>query len=386
MKSVAYFAQWAIYGRKHFVQDMPVDQLTHVLYSFADVNQENGEVKLVDAWADTDIHFPNDSWNDSGNNLYGNFKQLFLAKKANRNLKILLSIGGWTYSPHFAAPMSTESGRQNFARTSVEILKNVGLDGIDIDWEYPKNSQEARDFVSLLAECRRQLDEHDRTTGHHSLLTIAAPAGEQHIQHLLTAEMDRYLDFWNLMGYDFAGSWDSNSGHQANIFPSRSNPASTPFSVDSAVQRYINGGVPAHKIVLGLPLYGRSFENTDGPGKPYQGIGAGSWEAGVWDYKALPQPGAKEEYDAEIIASWSYDPARRMMISYDNAHCQKEKAEYIKRKGLGGAMWWETSGDKRTDSGESLIKTVVDHFGGPGALEQQQNNLNFPSSKYDNVK
>lgn len=282
--------------------------------------------------------------------------------------------------------MSTETGRQNFARTSVQILKDVGLDGIDIDWEYPKNDQEARDFVSLLAECRRALDEHDRTTGAHSLLTIAAPAGQQHIQHLRIAEMDRYLDFWNLMGYDFAGSWDSSAGHQANIYPSKSNPSSTPFSVDAAVNSYMAGGVRADKIVLGLPLYGRSFENTDGPGKPFSGIGAGSWENGVWDYKALPQSGAQEHYDHEIIASWSYDPSKRLMVSYDNVHTQKEKAEYIKRKGLGGAMWWETSGDKKTDSGASLIKAVVDHFGGPAALEQKPNCLNYPQSKYDNVK
>lgn len=389
LKTIAYFAQWAIYGRKHFVQDIPADLLTHVLYAFANVRPETGEVYLVDTWADTDQHFaPNDSWNDSGTNVYGNFKQLFLQKKRNRNLKNLLSIGGWTYSPNFAQAAATPQGRETFARSSVALLKDFGLDGIDVDWEYPQDETQAQNFVLLLQECRRQLDAYDHSVegGPHSLLTIAAPCGANNYTKLKIREMDRYLDFWNLMAYDFAGAWDSVSGHQANIHASTSNPSSTPFSADAAINAYIGAGVLPDKLILGLPLYGRAFENTDGPGKPFSGVGQGSWENGVWDYKVLPQGGAQEHFDSSTLASWSYDPSARKLISYDTVEAQKAKADYIKQKGLGGAMWWETSGDKKPSEGGSLIKTVVDRFGGTGALEQKHNSLNFPQSKYDNIR
>lgn len=203
--------------------------------------------------------------------------------------------------------------------------------------------------------------------------------------------MTPLLDFYNLMAYDYAGSWDSTAGHQANIFPSSDNPHSTPFSTIAALNHYINiGGVPPSKMVVGMPLYGRAFTNTDGPGSAFSGVGPGSWENGVWDFKALPHAGATEHFDPSIGASWSYDSGSRTLISYDNNEAVRVKADFIRDRELGGGMWWEASGDKGDRNANaqdgSLIGAFVDAVGGVDALDQMGNAIDFPESKYDNIR
>ncbi len=386
LRSVVYFVDWAIYGRQHKPQDLDTSSLTHILFSFANVQQDGG-VKLMDDYADLQIHWEGDSWNDNGNNVYGCVKQLYLLKKQNRNLKVLLSIGGWTYSGNFAAPASTPAGRQRFAQTAVKLLEDLGLDGLDIDWEHPQDAAQAQNYVDLLRAVREELHkaEQKRRVQTHFLLTVACPAGPQNYEKLSIKGMDQYLDFWNLMAYDYAGSWDSKAGHQANLYSSEEDRATTPFSTEAAVDFYIRSGVPSDKLVLGMPLYGRAFQQTQGPGTSFSGVGEGSWENGIWDYKALPKTGAQEHFDPRIGASWSFDVRNGAMISYDTPNATVQKAEYVKTKQLGGGMWWESSGDKPHGQG-SLVEQFVLSSGGQNALEKVPNCLDYPESQYDNLR
>lgn len=313
-------------------------------------------------------------------------KQLNLLKKTNRHLKVLLSIGGWTYSANFKGPAATPEGRQTFANSCTDLLKTLGFDGIDIDWEYPQTPEEAKNFVELLGTLRQALDEYSArcANGYHFEITVACPAGPDNFKKLEVAGMDKYLDAWHLMAYDYAGSWDQVSGHQANLYPSKDAPTSTPFSTVAAVDFYTQNGVAPNKLVLGMPLYGRAFENTEGLGKPFQGVGQGTWEAGVHDYKKLPLESSQEQCDQQCGASYCYNAGKKVLVTYDTPEVARIKTAFIRQRGLGGGMWWESSADK--PGGDSLIQITVDGLGGTGALSKSENCLSFPETKYDNLR
>lgn len=281
-------------------------------------------------------------------------------------------------------PASTESGRATFASSAVKLLADLGFDGLDIDWEYPEDATQARNFVLLLQATREALNQYSQRLPNkpHFYLSVASPAAPTHFHSLDIAGMDASLDFWNLMAYDYAGSWDKQAGHQANLYTSTTNPSSTPFCTDAAVTFYLTAGVHPRKLLLGMPLYGRAFTGTAGPGTPYASVGPGSLENGVWDYKALPPPApAQEVYDPAIGAAWSYDPASRTMVSYDTPEVVRQKLEYLQAKGLGGAMWWEASGDSNV-TGRGLVNLTVKAFEG---LDGLKNVLDYPWSRYANM-
>ena len=170
-------------------------------------------------------------------------------------------------------------------------------------------------------------------------------------------EMDKYVDEWNLMAFDYQGPGFSNfTGHLSNVYPSQSNPRSTDFNTEQAIEFYKENVSSPKKIILGMPLYGRSFANTNGIGQTFNGSGEGTWEAGVWDYKQLPLNGSRVYTDKNVIASYSYDNKTRQLISFDTPEVQTRKAEYLMDEELGGAWWWDSSSDRTDD--KSLVSTV----------------------------
>ncbi|KAH7459192.1 Chitinase 1 [Fusarium oxysporum f. sp. matthiolae] len=303
----------------------------------------------------------------SDSNAHGCVKEIFYLKKQNPHFKAILSIGGWTLSSTFPAAASTAATRTIFATSAVELMKDWGFDGIDVDWEYPAGEVEANNFLLLLEAVRKELDlyasRHARN--HHFELSIAAPAGPSHYGILPSPTLVT-----------------ATTGHTANLYPNDAVPGSTPFSSDTAIKAYLAAGVPSRKLVLGMPLYGRSFESTPGLGQSFTSSEEGSHEKGAWDYKELPRsPSAKMFCDEKAVGCYSYDNNTNQLISFDIPATVEKKVAYIKDLRLGGSMFWEASGDRSGSC--SLIGTSHSAL---GSLDKSKNWLDYPTSRYDNIR
>jgi chitinase len=358
---IGYYASWNIYDRQFFVTDIPADKLTHINYAFVNIS-EDGECLIGDAWADTQFPYPGD---EEGAEFLGNFRQLNLLKEAHPHLQTLLSIGGWSWSDYFSDVALTEESRAKFARSCVAMMKQYGFDGLDIDWEYPGGGGEAgnverpedpQNFTLLLAELRAQLETQGQADGRHYLLTIAAPA------RAWGMELDKitaYLDWINVMTYDFNGAWSAVTGFNAPLYgdPDAPNPTQ---SVDHSIQGYLAAGVPAEQLVMGVPFYGRGWagvgDTNDGLYQPYTRIpGSGDYDYGDLTENYIGQ--YTRHWNEAAQVPWLYDAEAGMMITYDDPESLAKKAAYIREQGLGGAMIWEVGLD---DEARSLITALYD--------------------------
>ncbi|PPJ59712.1 hypothetical protein CBER1_10555 [Cercospora berteroae] len=363
MKKIAYYPSWGVYAREFFPRHITrPDRFTHIFYAFAKVTA-GGRVLLGDPMADLEI-------SDSQSASLGCIKQLHDLKEQSPGLKIILSVGGYSNREAFALPASSSDGRETFADSAVKLMQQYGFDGLDIDWEYPQSETEGANFSRLLALIRDKLDQ--LSTGDF-LLSAAVSVDSAKNYKLPLKDMDAVLDLWILMGYDYATSDDNDAAHAANVYASNMTEE-TPFNADAAVTLFADSGVSISKLILGMPLYGHDFIETDGPGHPFKYSSKGSWDTdntGIWDYKSIPiSADAVVELDSDIMASWSYDARSRTMISFDNTEIAALKARYIMERGLGGAMWWEITGDQPSGSGHSIVDAVIEEFEGEGIISR----------------
>jgi chitinase len=370
---VGYFSSWGIYDREFFVTDIAADKLTHINYAFFLIS-EDGECVLGDEWADTQLPYPGDTEDEP---LLGNFKQLNLLKEAHPGLQTLMSIGGWSGSDYFSDVALTDESRQKFAASCVAMMQQYGFNGVDIDWEFPTgggeegNSERPEDeqnFTLLLAEFRKQLEEVGSSDGQHYLLTIAAPSSKQQYDNIELDKIIVYLDWINVMTYDFSGAWSEQTGFNAPLFTDPASPDLATNNTDATIQGYLDAGVPANQLVVGVPFYGRGWsgvaETNDGLYQPYSGFPAGTFEEGSYEYYDLAANYVgkfQRFWNDTAQVPWLYDAETGTMISYDDPESITMKADYAKTNGLGGIMIWELASD---DPAHSLLNAVYDALNG----------------------
>jgi chitinase len=312
-----------------------------------------------------------------------------LLKQKYRHLKTLISIGGWTLSHDFSTIMNNNITRNKFVDSCINFMLNYGFDGLDFDWEYPGgggletnivNEKDGENFAIFLRDLRNKLNTIEDGKW---LITLAVSADPKKINNLQPNNIHQYCDFINIMTYDFEGSWSTKTGHLANLYKNKNVTES--FSVEEAVNTYLSFNVPSNKLVIGVPFYGRGFANTILPlGNSFSGVGNGTWEAGVYDYKKLPI--GKEYIDNITVSAYSYDETQRLLISYDNPDTIKMKINYVKSKNLGGVMSWSIDSDMPTTSNRSLSNIIFSELTKGTTLQMTANKINFKNSTFINIK
>jgi chitinase len=268
-------------------------------------------------------------------------------KKSNPRLKILLSVGGWQ-GDGFSDAALTDASRQAFADSAVKLLREQSLDGIDIDWEYPGNGiagiqsrpADKQNFTLLLQALRK-------TLGSQYLLTIAA-ADHEFVENIELDQVAAYLDWINLMSYDFFNSLTPTTGHHAGLYRAE-HALPRDRNTDSAVSQYLAAGVAPEKIVLGVAFYGRGFAGVtarnNGVNQPYEHF------EGEHFYKDLVahfigKQGFVRYWDNRAQAPYLWNATSRVFISYDDPQSIAVKARYVLQHRLGGMMFWELSEDR----------------------------------------
>ena len=446
---VGYYAQWAIFSRDYNVSDIHAEHLTHLMYAFYDTlfDETTGvsSIESLDDYADTE--HTEDPGVTQNSDPAGNLGALKLLKENNPHLNIMISLGGWTKSHAFPALASSASGRETLAQAMVAFIKKYPfIDGFDIDWEFPVEGgidgtetvngvlippqphtpDDHKNLVLLLKEMRETFDAAfpvqkkwvTMAGGNNVMNLLSTHVGPgTEADHGVTENIADYTDFITFFGYDFGGNWFDKTSYNAPLYPSN-NPQDPLYrtakdnlytgsgvpqqALDDLVTLYLDHlGIPKEKLVMGIPFYGRLFDNvvhgeveTGLPGLfrdafRYTSSACNSGmhsPQGTWDTRTCEQSGSigfsdlsqgvaanphhyldpndfskvsataaadgwVKYWDDTAKVPYLYNSTTNQFVSYDDPESIAIKVNYLKSKGLGGAMIWELSEDSRDDFG-----------------------------------
>ena len=335
---VGYYASWAA-AQGYGPEKIPAERFTQINYAFAKI--ENGGAVLGDPVRD-------------GRNL----RELTDLRKRNPRLRIVLSLGGWDDSAGFSDAAASAASRSRFAQSCGELLRQHGLDGVDLDWEYPVSGgapgvthrpQDRENFTLLLRELRRTLDRQGRQEGKRYVLTVAGAMSGGYLNQIEPQAVAETVDHIFLMAYDLHGPWDAYTDFNAPLHIPADGPPRFRTSVDEGISAWLGQGVPAEKLVLGMPLYGYIYQGVDQRnGGLYQSFASGgsiSWDKVKGEYLDAPGYRRYRHEGAEV----PYLCGNRSFLSYDDPASIAAKAELARRRGLGGVGFWELSQDRSGD-------------------------------------
>ncbi|CAK5069823.1 unnamed protein product [Meloidogyne enterolobii] len=330
-----YFTNWAIYrsGRAKFApEDYAPGLCTHIFYAFAYFN-ESFEAYAID---------PNDLPNDS--DPLGQYARVVALKKYDPNLKFVMSFGGWTFSTTttlFQNMTSSKQNREKFIKSSIAFVRKHGFDGIDLDNEYP----DSKENFNLLLQEFHLASCNEKNVKNKLIITAAVAAGIDIVKKSYDiATMAKYVDFINLMTYDFHITSENKTGYNS---PLRTNDS---LNIIDAANYWVRGGMPRNKIIIGFPTYAHGFKLAN-PNSKDLSVGAPAsgpanatefaQEPGVAAYFEICEmlaKGAKDFYDPNALVPYLYQNGE--WFSYDNQQSYLQKIKWLSSQGFGGAFVW----------------------------------------------
>jgi chitinase len=314
--------------------DIAAQKVTRINYAFANI--KNG--LIVNGFESDDQ----------------NLASLVALKKQNPSLTVLVSVGGWLWSGAFSDMALTQASRAAFIQSVVEFVGHNQLDGLDIDWEYPGlegstkhfRPEDKQTYTLLLKELRARFDELEKQLHRPLYLTIATGASPEFLAHTEMDKVQRYVDTVNLMAYDYyEPDSDATTGHHAPLFTNTADPKKV--SANGSVQAYEAAGVPAAKIVLGVPFYGHVWgqvpaanhglfqpgKNVKNPWVQYGGV------------DAMLKSGFVRYWDPEAKVPYLYNAEKQMFVSYEDPESLAMKCKYVLSQQLRGVMFWDYESD-----------------------------------------
>jgi len=422
-----WFEEWGTYYANANVADLQnngvANVLTHIIYAFADpvVNGSNINCALADTYADYQKAVPQvPGATPAVAPLTGNFGALVQLKQLHPNLKVLISLGGYSatglWNTNFATASSTAAGRTAFVSSCINMFLQGNIasgvstgtlfDGFNIDWEFPTPTDTAN-FTALLTEFRNEMTTLTATTGKTYQLTADLAAGASNAQNpggydtINIPGVAAELDFMTVDGYNYAGDWSNATNDASPLYDETANPLyGTGLTIDDTVQYYLSHGTPAAKYTMGFPLYGAGwaggltsanggmYQNATGVTDPTGALtpngtspvpnanGVGNCSSG--DNQSSPAAGCDflltdglatygtivnllnngftSSYDATRCAVRMFNATTNTAFSYDNAESVQCKVNYIKQYGLGGGYVWAVKDD---DPNGDLTKALA---------------------------
>lgn len=318
------------------VSRIAANKITHINYAF--VNVQDGKAFLANETTDAE-----------------NFQKLNTLKEQNPDLKILISIGGWSWSKNFSDAVLTAEGQKTFAKSAVDIMKKYELDGVDVDWEYPAmegaegnvfRPEDKQNYTLMFAALKAELDALTQETGKKYLLTTAVGASQEFIDNTEMAKVQEHLDYVNVMTYDFQSK--DTVIHHSNLKASDKYEGGN--NSEKAIQAFITAGVPANKLVMGIPFYGRVYQLKKG------------WKNGIGETFAKQEQSIgytvikdslvnKNEFfryvDEAAQAPYLFNFYKGVLVTYDDEESVKVKCQYVSTNGLAGVMFWEYFSDPK---------------------------------------